>query len=434
MAAPEIRGPNGQSVEPKAPPAKTNSATPAQVRQTYSPTSMPSGGIPGTGLPGTYTETPSDLGIGASQQQISTAESAATLAYESAGYTVPTGGGGGSGPNPSPPPGPTPVTTAPAGETEASIGQSAAAIIKSWAQGVGLSALAPWITDQATTLASLGMSASDIASQIESTINEAGPNNDGSLFNAVMPGYNQRMQNGYSNGGGIAAYVAYRDQLSEFANAAGLPAGFMTGEQIGNLWANDVSTNEVSTRINQGYADAMSAPQQVRDFLQSDYGISTGDLAAYYLDPTNTLPMLQQKFNTASVQAGAQISGFDKSLSTAQAQTLAAFLQGGTDSNGMPNQVNASQAAGALSSSLGNGMTSAAGMAQAGFESTAPGFAQGSPAQVTQAQILGGVEGDAKALAALRLATGTRAATSEGGGGFASDQSGVVGVGSGSME
>ena len=339
-------------------------------------------------------------------------------------------------PTPTPAPGTTPGSVSPGpntgtnaqttpGESSTTIASSAASIISAWAQGVGLGALSGWISTQATSLAAMGMPASDIASEIEATINQA-PG-----FDQIMPGYNQRMKNGYSNGGGIAAYVQYKDQLAEYAKAAGLPAGFMDGTEVGNLWAGDVSASEVSTRVTQGYADAMTAPSEVRNYLQNYYNVTPGGLAAYYLDPNKSLTLLQQQYNAASVGAAADTTGFDKSLSQAQASSLAAFLATSNNAGMSGGSVNEAQAANAFTTGLGNGLTSAAQMAEAGFTHALPGEAAGSPGQVTQQQLIGGIEGDANAIAALRLATGTRTAATSGGGGFAAGQGGVTGVGYG---
>ena len=72
-------------------------------------------------------------------------------------------------------------------------------------------------------------------------------------------------------------------------------------------------------------------------------------------------------------------------------------------------------------------------MANAGFEQAQLGTSATGPGVVTQGQLLGAAEGNAQALAATQRAAQTRAAPGLGGGGFASDQSGVAGVGYGSQ-
>lgn len=340
-------------------------------------------------------------------------------------------GPGGNGP-------PTPTGLPPASYT-----QTDQQIISEALSSVGLGAMSSWANGLMTTLIGQGMDFSDAQNYLLSSLN-APKDANGQIdqaaldaFNAAFPGFNQRIVNGYSNGdpgdtnplGALGAYISYNTQLQEMANAAGLPTGFMSGTEIGNLWAGDVSTDEVSTRINQGWADYNSAPQQTKNFLENDLGISAGSMVAYYLNPDNALPAIQQSFNTASVQAGAQIAGFDNALSQSTAAQVAAFLQSGTDSNGMPSQVNASQIASQLGESIGPGLGSAAQLAQAGFEQQLPGQL-GSEQTVNEGQLLGAsLEGNAADVAAVTKATGSRTAKSQGGGGFTTTAEGAVGLG-----
>lgn len=311
--------------------------------------------------------------------------------------------------------------------------------------GVGLGGMAAWATTTLDTLIGQGMDASSAENYILTELNNPKDANGQidqhalATFNAAFPGFNQRIANGYDNGApgdtnplaALAAYMNYSTQIESMGVQAGLTQGTISKDLIGNAWSRDVSTSEMSARITQGYEAAASAPTEVQQYLHDYYGVTTGDLAAYYLNPDNTLKKLQENFNTASVGAAANVSGFDKALSQSSAQSLAAFLASSNSSGLAGGSVNEAQATNAFTSGLGDGLASAAQMAQAGFEHAMPGEASNSPAQVTQQQLIGGIEGDANAIAALRLATGTRTAATSGGGGFASGQGGVTGVGYG---
>ena len=301
--------------------------------------------------------------------------------------------------------------------------------VENWANSVQLGALAPWITQQIKVLAGQGMSASDIQTTIASTINTA-PG-----FDALMPGYNQRIKNGFTNtdpntGAGIAGYMAYKTQLEAMAETAGLVPGTITAQDIGNAWAGDVSTNEMSTRITTEYVNALHAAPAVQAELQNygyTQGLTPGQLASYYLNPDNTVATLQTQFNAAVVGAEGAMTGFGD-IGQSKAMALQAFL-----SNGGQNNLSTTTAANFFNNNVGSGLSSIAGMAQAGFEQAQLGTSATGPGVVTQDQLLGAAQGNAQALQQVQRAAQTRAATGSGGGGLAASQSGVSGVGFGSQ-
>ena len=295
-------------------------------------------------------------------------------------------------------------------------------------------ALAAWMSQQASTLAGQGLSSGDIMNTIESTMNN--PSGDPAaqaVFDALFPGYNQKIQNGTTNADGsytgIAGYISYASQIQQYAQTANLAPGTITAQDIGDMWAGNVSAGEVSDRITMAASNAavaMSNPT-VGSYLQNTFGINQGTLTSYYLNPTNTL----QTINAVNTGIAGETSGFG-SLSQSAASSLAAFLA--TPSTNGVSPVSTQQAQQALTTNLGNGMTSAAGMATANFENANPGQQQGNPGVINQSQIIGAVEGNASDLAAARLATGTRAAGTAGGGGAVNNASGVQGVGFGSAD
>ena len=306
-------------------------------------------------------------------------------------------------------------------------GQSATATIDAWATSIGLGSLSGWINSQWQTL--VGQGISDPTSQIETTINTA-PG-----FDQLLPGYNQRIANGYTNtdpntGAGIAGYMAYTQQLNAMAETAGLVPGTLTATDIGNAWAGDVSTNEMSDRITTEFTNAVNAQPAIQAELQN-YGytqsLSPGQLASYYLNPDNTTNQLQQQFNAATVGGEGTLTGFGE-IGQSQAYALQAFL-----SNSGQNNLSASQGANFFTGSLGNGLNSIAAMSNAGFEQAQLGTSATGPGVVTQQQLLGAAEGNASALAATQRAAQTRAAPGMGGGGLEASQSGVTGAGYGSQ-
>jgi hypothetical protein len=279
------------------------------------------------------------------------------------------------------------------------------------------------------------MGASDITTTIADTINTA-PG-----FDALMPGYNERIKNGYTNtdpntGAGIAGYMAYRAQLDAYATTAGLVPGALSNEMIGQAWAGDVSTNEMSQRLTQEYASAASmlkSPQgqaAIKEMQNYGYvsGVTPGQLLSYFLTPDKTLNTLdiQNQMNAGIMGATGNASGFGE-IGQSKAMALQAFL-----SNNGQNALNPTQASSFFNSNVGGGLSSISQMAQTGFEQAQLGTSATGPGVVTQDQLLGAAQGNAQSLQAVQRAAQTRSASSAGGGGLAAGQSGVSGVGFGS--
>jgi hypothetical protein len=224
--------------------------------------------------------------------------------------------------------------------------------------------------------------------------------------------------------------MGYVQQLNAMAETAGLVPGTLTATDIGNAWAGDVSTNEMSDRITTEFTNAVNAQPAIQAELQN-YGytqsLSPGQLASYYLNPDNTTNQLQQQFNAATVGGEGTLTGFGE-IGQSQAYALQAFL-----SNSGQNNLSASQGANFFTGSLGNGLNSIAAMSNAGFEQAQLGTSATGPGVVTQQQLLGAAEGNASALAATQRAAQTRAAPGMGGGGLEASQSGVTGAGYGSQ-
>jgi hypothetical protein len=340
-------------------------------------------------------------------------------------------------------------------QTEAQTAQSASGVISALLSSVpGLAALDPngllatWVSSQAGTLAGQGMDSSDIVTQIESTMNNPGTTGDAAaqaVFDAVFPGYNAKIAAGTTNADGsytgIAGYIQYSSQLNQFATQAGLLPNTISQTDIGNLWAGNVSSAEVSQRITDATVATTSAPQSVQAYLANNFGMTPGAVVSYYLNPANTLQTIQQNINTGMVGGASAASGFDQNLGTAQAASLAAFLStsssGGGSQVGGVNSLSYGQATNAFTSGLGsnnaNGsLGSAAQMATAGYTSgNLPGQVGGT---VSENTLLGAIEGNATSLQQTQQAEQTRTAGGRGGGGATTTAKGAVGLGFASQD
>lgn len=118
-----------------------------------------------------------------------------------------------------------------------------------------------------------------------------------------------------------AQYIAYENTANELGAAAGLPTGFMKS-YTDALIANDVSTSEINDRLQKGLLDVTNAPPDVVNQFQQYYGISQGDLAAHFLDPTQSLPYLEKQAQAAKLGAAAVQSSFGN-INESQAMNLA---------------------------------------------------------------------------------------------------------------
>ena len=128
-------------------------------------------------------------------------------------------------------------------------------------------------------------------------------------YAARFPGLAARTANGYP-AMSESQYMTEEAAIQEAAGNYGLPAGFMSTQEVGNLIANNISSAEVTDRIKNGYEMAMNAPPEVKTLLQDYYGVDTGNLAAYYLDPTKATTLILKQTQGALIGNEAIASGF----------------------------------------------------------------------------------------------------------------------------
>lgn len=347
------------------------------------------------------------------------------------------------------PPASTPTPTTPTAQQQADSTnqQSAQASISAFLTSIpGLSTLDPngllgsWMNQQVRTLAGQGIDSGTIVSTIENTINN--PTGDPAakaVFDQIFPGYNEKIQNGTSNANGqytgISGYIAYANQLQQFASVADLTPGTLNAQTIGQLWANDVSASEVSSRVTQGYVaaqNAIAALPGTADYLQSQ-GITTGNLASYFLDPTNALSDLQMQttLNQGVIAGESRAAGFGN-VSQSQNAALSAFLAAGNQSGlGGNGQVSTTAANQFFQSGIGGGVAgvNALSVAQAGA-----GLTSGPGGTVSADQVIAAGEGNVQANQAVSNVQQSRTAGSRGGGGAVTTAAGATGLGYGQSE
>ena len=127
-----------------------------------------------------------------------------------------------------------------------------------------------------------------------------------------------------------AAYLAKEQADIELLKQFGIPSGvFDTKDYLGSLMTNNVTTQDLQGRL-QAVADTVNSfDPSVKKYALDNYGLDAGHLAAWALDPTKALPVIQQQAKAVQIGGAALMNGFagglgaNGELSTAQSEALA---------------------------------------------------------------------------------------------------------------
>lgn len=117
-----------------------------------------------------------------------------------------------------------------------------------------------------------------------------------------------------------ATYIGLENQFRETLKANGMPANFYDGnDDFQALIEGDVSNSELNERVQQGYRAVADADPQVKAQMQNLYGVSEGELAAYFLDPQKAAPLLTRQARAAQISArGLEQGGVQLSATLAE--------------------------------------------------------------------------------------------------------------------
>jgi hypothetical protein len=260
-------------------------------------------------------------------------------------------------------------------------------------------------------LASYGLDGLYDAIWTKYTRGEVDPDNSDAFIYSLKeePAYKQRFAaNEVRKAKGLAellpsTYLSMEQEYKNVLSFNGLPQGFYSdSDQLNKLIGGDVSVNELNARLRDAYRVVKDAPADVTDKLRTMYGLSDGDILAYFIDPDQARPMMTAAEYKIQAQA---------SLTAAQAERQAGLTLGREFSEGVARR----------------GVTQA--QQTAGFESVA-GMrelrrAAQSEAGLTQEQIAGAaLNTDAEAKRRLDELKRQKVAGLSGGGAFAQRQLG----------
>ena len=203
--------------------------------------------------------------------------------------------------------------------------------------------------------------------------------------------------------------IGLEDAIKVTLRANSMPKGFYDStEDINKLIGNDVSPNELNNRISMGYNAVMQAEPGTKAELKQLYGLSDGDIAAFFIDP--------KRFNES------------EAIKKAQAATVASEAR---------RQAGIGLTAGTAEALATEGVTrqqAQQGFAEIGASQEVYGLTTAEQASgqqaITQEQQIGGVFGtNAEARKAITERKRKRTAAFEQGGSVLTTQAGNIGLG-----
>ena len=192
-------------------------------------------------------------------------------------------------------------------------------------------------------------------------------------------------------------YIAYERNAAQLEQLYGLPKG-MIQNNVTTLLTNEVSGDELQERVVLSAAASVTAPQDLKNTLKNYYGIDSGGLAGYFLDPAIATPLLERQFATAVIGTEALRQDVNVGLDIAQnLQQLGVTQEEAREGFGQVRRLE--------------------------------GLTRGKGDRVNQQQLIGGTFGQAEQGRQIEQAQSARRARFEAGGQFVTEQSGVSGLG-----
>ena len=105
-----------------------------------------------------------------------------------------------------------------------------------------------------------------------------------------------------------AEYIAYERTASSLERQYGLPSDMLMNN-VTDLLTNEVSASELNDRVVLASSAAIQAPEDFRQTMTDFYGIDSGGLTAYFLDPDVATPLLEKQYATSLIGTEARRQG-----------------------------------------------------------------------------------------------------------------------------
>lgn len=97
-------------------------------------------------------------------------------------------------------------------------------------------------------------------------------------------------------------YIDYEQAMTGYESLYGLPKGMLSeASMVTKLLVNGKSAREVEENANRAAASIYKLPKEFRDSMKRNYGVDSGGLTAYFLDPDIATPMLERQFVSAQI-------------------------------------------------------------------------------------------------------------------------------------
>lgn len=118
-------------------------------------------------------------------------------------------------------------------------------------------------------------------------------------------------------------YVTMERGYRQLFQQAGLPQGFYDQpDDFGAFIGGDISVAEMGRRVQQGYQAVAQADPSVKETLRAFYGVTDGELAAFFLDPGRAESLIMQQTATAQIGAAAAREGFGQAADRLAAERM----------------------------------------------------------------------------------------------------------------
>ena len=112
-------------------------------------------------------------------------------------------------------------------------------------------------------------------------------------------------------------YINLEDKYRQILRAYGLRQ-FDNDNYVTQFISNDVSTAELTSRVQMAVQRVQNADPAVYNTLTRYYGIGTNDLVAYALDPDTQFQKIERQIAAAEIGAAARLQGFEPGVAVAE--------------------------------------------------------------------------------------------------------------------
>ena len=202
----------------------------------------------------------------------------------------------------------------------------------------------------------------------------------------------------------VSEYIGLERGYADAMRGSGLPAGFYDDPtDFEKFIAGDTSVAEVQSRVNEGFKAVSESNPEVIKQMKELYGVDNAGLAAYFLDPARATPLLVKQARSAQIAAeAARQAGIKLTAGEAEALTAEGITQ----------------------------QQAQQGFATVQEQKQLMGPNLGEEGTISQQELIGSTFGtDAAAKPRVETRARRRRAAFEQGGGFATGQQGMAGLG-----